>query len=229
VVLDQVKAQLLAGDRSSRRKTQPLRNILAAGALLLLLILLAYAFHPAILTGIADALIIQDELQPADAIVLLNGDYDTRPFRAGELYKQGLAPVILVARAENDPVVDLGLTPNETDVSVGVMEKLGVPREKIIVLPFPGGTTSTYDEAAVIKQYIRATRIQKIILVTSAFHTRRARWIFEKVFAGLPVSLEMAATPEIGFDQTNWWQNEGGLITVNNETIKLIYYFFKYR
>jgi uncharacterized SAM-binding protein YcdF (DUF218 family) len=229
VVLDQVKTQPLAGNRTLHRKTHTLRIILIAGALILVSILLAYAFRSTILTRIAGALIIQDELRPADAIVLLNGDFDTRPFRAGELYKQELAPVIIVARAENEPVVDLGLTPNETDVSVGVMERLGVPREKIIILPFPGGTTSTYDEAAVIKQYIQANRIQKIILVTSAFHTRRARWIFEKVFAGLPVTLEMAATPEIGFDQNNWWKNEAGLITVNNEYIKLAYYFLKYR
>ena len=145
------------------------------------------------------------------------------------MYKQGLAPVILIARSENTPTVDLGLVPNDTDLSVGVMEKLGVPAEKIIVLPFPGGVTSTFDEASALKQYVETHQAYRIILVTSAFHTRRARWTFEKVLAGLPVTLEMVAVPYDGFDQTNWWKNETGLITLNNEYIKLFYYLFKYR
>jgi uncharacterized SAM-binding protein YcdF (DUF218 family) len=65
-------------------------------------------------------------------------------------------------------------------------------------------------------------------LVTSAFHTRRAKWIFDRELAGTPVKLEMVAVPYAGFDQTDWWKNETGLITLNNEYIKLAYYFVKY-
>jgi uncharacterized SAM-binding protein YcdF (DUF218 family) len=206
-----------------------LRNILAAGAVLLLLVILAFTFRAQILTGIADYLIVSDKLQPADVIVLLNSEVNTRPFRASEVYQQGLAPVILIARSENAPTVDLGLLPNETDISVAVMEKLGVSAGKIIVLPFPGGVTSTFDEASAVRQYVVAHQTHRIILVASAFQSRRARWTFEKVLAGLPVSLDMAAVPYAGFDQTNWWKNEAGLITLNNEYIKLFYYLFKYR
>jgi uncharacterized SAM-binding protein YcdF (DUF218 family) len=205
-----------------------LRKISAAGAVGLALIALAFVFHAQILTGVADYLIINDKLQPADAIFLLNSEFNTRPFRAAELYAQGLAPVVLIARAEDTPVVKLGLVPNDTDISVGVMEKLGVPAEKIIVLPFPGGVTSTFDEAVVFRQYTESHRIQRIILVTSSFHTRRARWIFEKMLAGAPITLEMAAVPYVEFDQTNWWKNEIGLTTLNNEYIKLFLYLIKY-
>jgi uncharacterized SAM-binding protein YcdF (DUF218 family) len=193
-----------------------------------LLVILVFAFRSQILTGFADYLIINDKLQPADVIFLLNSEVNTRPFRAAELFKQGQAPVIVITRSENTPVVDLGLMPNDTDISVGVMEKLGVPADKILVLPVPGGATSTFDEAAALRQYIEANQIHRIILVTSAFHTRRARWIFDKTLAGLPVMLEMAAVPYANFDQTNWWKDETGLITLNNEYIKLFYYFFKY-
>jgi uncharacterized SAM-binding protein YcdF (DUF218 family) len=210
------------------RPKHTLRNILAAAAVLLLLVILAFAFRSQILTGIADYLIVNDKLQPADAIVLLNSDVNTRPFRASELYQQGLAPVVVIARSENTPIVNLGLVPNDTDISVAVMKKLGVPAEKIIVLPFAGGVTSTFDEAAAIRQYVVAHQAYRIILVTSSFHTRRARWIFETTLAGLPVNLQMVAVPYAGFDQTNWWKNETGLITLNNEYIKLFYYLFKY-
>ena len=106
--------------------------------------------------------------------------------------------MIVIARSESTPTVDLGLVPNDTDISVAVMEKLGVPADKVTILPFPGGVTSTFDEASA-------------------------------VLAGLPVTLEMVAVPYAGFDQTNWWKNETGLITLNNEYIKWFYYLFKYR
>jgi uncharacterized SAM-binding protein YcdF (DUF218 family) len=229
MVLDS-EVKISPTDRSEdlTRSNHALRNILAAGAVLLLLVILAFAFRSQILTSIADYLIVSDKLQPADVIVLLNSEVNTRPFRASALYQQGLAPVIVIARSESTPTVDLGLVPNDTDISVAVMEKLGVPAEKIVVLPFPGGVTSTFDEASAIRQYVVAHQTRRIILVASAFQSRRARWTFEKVLAGLPVTLEMVAVPYAGFDQTNWWKNEAGLVTLNNEYIKWFYYLFKY-
>ncbi len=225
----EVKTRPLDSRADLHLKHHALRSLLAVAGGLLLLVILAFTFRSQILTGVADYLIVNDTPQPADVIFLLNGDYNTRPFRASQLYQQGLAPVIAIARMENGPAVDLGLIPNGTDIAVGVMEKLGVPSEKIAVLPFPGGVTSTFDEATTLRQYIQAHQSYKILLVTSAFHTRRARWIFEKMLAGLPVRLQMVAVPYADFDQTNWWKNEDGLITLNNEYIKLVYYAFKYR
>ncbi len=206
-----------------------LHRLLSASLVILALIVLAFAFRSQILTGVADFLVIDNPLQPADMIFVLNGDHDTRPFRASQLYKQGLAPLIVITRAESLPAEKLGLAPNDTDVSLGVMSKLGVPPEKIVVLPVEGGTTSTYDEALALRRYIESNNIGSIILLTSAFHTRRAKWIFDKELAGLPIRLEVAAVPHYGFDETNWWQSEDGLITLNNEYIKLVYYLVKYR
>jgi len=217
----------LKKDSSNRKRL--LQRVLLAGIVLVLLIALAYAFRSQILTGMADLLVVNDPLQPADMIFVLNGDYNTRPFRASELYEQGLAPVIVIAKAEMLPAEKLGLAPNDTDVSINVMKKLGVPPEKIVVLPVEGGTTSTFDEAIALRQYIESHNVRSLILLTSAFHTRRAKWIFDRELAGLPVRLEVAAVPHYGFDESNWWQSEDGLITLNNETIKLAYYFLKYR
>ena len=214
---------------STPNRKYPLQCILLASIVLVLLIALAYAFRSQILTDIADLLVVNDPLQPADIIFVLNGDYNTRPFRASELYEQGLAPVIVIARSEMLPAEELGLAPNDTDVSIGVMKALGVPPEKIVVLPVEGGTTSTFDEAIALRQYIESHNVHSLILLTSAFHTRRAKWIFDRELSGLPVRLEVAAVPHYGFDESDWWQSEDGLITLNNEYIKLVYYFVKYR
>jgi uncharacterized SAM-binding protein YcdF (DUF218 family) len=214
-------------DHSPKKYLQ--RNILVASAVLLLLAILVYGLRSQILTGMADLLVVNDPLQPADIIFVLNGDYNTRPFRASELYKQGLAPIIVISQSEMLPAEKLGLAPDDTDVSIGVMKKLGVPPEKIVVLPVEGGVTSTFDEANALRQYIETHNIHSLILLTSAFHTRRAKWIFDRELAGLPITLEVAAVHHYGFDQTNWWQSEDGLITLNNEYIKLVYYLVKYR
>ncbi len=211
------------------KKNQRRLQWTVAAAVILLLVLLAYVLRAPILRGVAQGLIVNDEPIPADIIFVLNSDYNIRPARAAALYKQGLAPLIVMARSEDTPAVEMGLIPNDTDISVGVLERLGIPAEKILVLPYPGGVTSTFDEAVVLHQYIEDTGIDRVILVTSAFHSRRASWIFARELADLPVEVKMVAVPYSTFDDTNWWQNESGLITLNNEYIKLGYYFLKYR
>ncbi len=202
--------------------------MLIAGLVLLSLCLLAFALRIPILTGLGNYLVVADELHPADVIFLLNGDFNTRPFLAAELYEQGLAPRIVIARVEPSPAELLGLIPNETDISVRILERLGLPPEAITVLPVPGGATSTYDEASVLHDYVAENGIERVILVTSAFHTRRAGWIFSRALEGLDVALEVAAAPNPDYDATNWWQSEAGLINVNNEYVKLVYYLVKY-
>ena len=46
---------------------------------------------------------------------------------------------------------------------------------------------------------------------------------------GLEVELQMAAVPEPDYDETNWWRNEGGLIAVFEDYLKLAYYCIKYQ
>lgn len=194
----------------------------------LLVSFLAYIFRTQLLTGLAEFLIIDDELQPVDVIFVLNGDVDTRPFRAAELFKQGLAPQVVIPKEEDSPAVEIGLYPNGTDVAIEVMKALGVPGKNIVMIPVEGGVTSTRDEAKVLRRYVETHGIKRVILVTSAFHTRRARWIFERELADSAVTLEIAAAPQWEFDETNWWKDERGLITFANEYIKLAYYFAVY-
>lgn len=202
---------------------------LAAVLLVLSLCLLVWTLRVPLLTGAGRYLIVEDELHPAEILFLLNGDFNTRPFYAAELYARGLAPRIVIARVEPSPAERLGLIPNETDISVRILEMQGVPGEAITILPVPGGVTSTYEEAAVLRAYVEASGIRRVILVTSAFHTRRAGWIVRQELEGLDVTVELAAARNADYDETNWWQSEAGLINVNNEYIKLGYYLLKYR
>lgn len=195
---------------------------------LIMIGLLAYTFRFQILTGLAKLLIVDEQLQPADIIFILAGDVNSRPFYAADLFKQGLASQIVVAREEDLPAVELGLYPHGTDVVVGILKELGIPAENITVVTIEGGVTSTRDESQVLRYYVDQHDIKRVILVTTAFHTRRSQWIFDKALSGSGAELEVAAAPQWKFDETNWWQNERGLLTFANEYIKLFYYFAVY-
>ena len=205
------------------------RIVSLTGIVLLLSCLLAFAFRVRLLTGLASFLIIDDAPQAADMIFVLAGGIETRPFHAAELYQRGLGPLIAISRVEETPTVEMGLYPDPIDVMVSVMRELGVPDDDIIVLPFEGGASSTHDEAVALRHYVDAHAVERVILVTSAFHTRRGRWTIERELSDSSVTLQVSAAPEREFDEMNWWQRERGLISFTNEYIKLLYYLVRYR
>jgi uncharacterized SAM-binding protein YcdF (DUF218 family) len=214
----------------SRKNTNKFKKAGFFIAILALVCVLVYGLRAPILTGLANYLVSTDTpLVKADLIFVLNGDFNTRPFYTSDLYKQGLAPLVVIARAESSPAELLGLVDNPTDIAVEVMKKQGVPAANIIVLEGDLPVTSTFDEAVALRNYVQTHNIRSVILVTSEFHTRRARWILEQELQGVPVSLEVAGAPHSRFDVSNWWQHEDGLIYLNNEYIKLFFYWFKYR
>jgi uncharacterized SAM-binding protein YcdF (DUF218 family) len=217
----------------SETPRKPGNGLKTTGILLLVIVLLSalvYSLRAPLLTGLANYLISTDTpLEKADMIFVLNGDYETRPFYSSELYKQGLAPIVAIAQTESSPAERLGLVDNQTDIAVEVMILRGVPEDKLLVLNTSGSVTSTFDEASTLRQYVEANNIHSVIMVTSAFHTRRSRWIFERELAGVQVRLQVAGAPYPNYDAGNWWQHEDGLINLNNEYIKLVFYLIKYR
>lgn len=214
--------------KSQKHYQQLSKTLLITLIGLILVGLLAYIFRFQILTGLATVLIVDDELQPADIIFLLAGEVESRPFYAAELFKQGLAPQIVMCQEEESPAVEIGLYPRGTDVAIEILKELGVPAENIKLIAFEGGTTSTRDEARFLGRYVEEHNVTRVILITTAFHTRRAKWIFVKELSGSGVTVEIAAAPQWKFDETNWWQQERGLIVFVNEYIKLFYYYAVY-
>lgn len=164
----------------------------------------------------------------ADLIFLLNGDLDTRPAAAADLWKKGVAPDIAIARSESSRPVEMGLVPNVTDLAIAMLEKLGVPRDRVIEIPFPGGVTSTRDEALALRTWLEGKPARSVLVVTNAIHTRRARSIFEKALAGRGVRLHFHAVPDRRYDVHRWWENEHGFLGVYNEYLKLAYYWLRY-
>ena len=189
----------------------------------------SWVSRAAILQTAAELLVVDDALTPSEFVVLLAGDIQERPRRVAELYKQGLAQVVLVCDVRMTEAQRARRLPSHTEILVTTLELYGVPRSAIVVLGEEYGVASTYEEALTVKRYLDDRGAGgPVAIVTSAFHTRRARWIFDRVFEASPHTLQMTPAPYESFDATNWWRHEDGLITVNNEYIKLGYYLVTY-
>ncbi len=199
-----------------RWRRRLIRLAVVVGILILLI-----ALHRPLLAGFA-GLFRVDDPAPSDAILVLLGGPANRPTLAAELYGKGLAPRILIGTSTDDPQAQV----NETLLAIGDMVRLGVPRSAIHVMP--GLVTSTQHEAAKLAEFSAQHPLKRVTIVTTSFHTARARWIFRKVLKGKNIDIRMAAARHPQFDERTWFRSDEGLVLYFSEAIKTLYYRLVY-
>ncbi len=199
------------------------RRLLIVSGILLVGILGLFLLRVPLLRGIADLVTVENSLSSADFIYLLNGDVHTRPLLAADLYRRGLAPRVVIARAEDRRATELGLYPNDTDAAIEALLRSGVPASAIVQLKTPGGVTSTWEEGVALQAYLARRPNDKIIVVTSRYHTRRARWNLDEAVPDETVQLLMAGAADDRFDERYWWRSEAGLIVYLEEYLKFLH------
>lgn len=180
----------------------------------------------------ARGLIVSAPLNSADAIVVLSGSstYVERTHKAADLYREGRAPLVLLTDDHTRGGWSSALQRNPYFVERATEQLIekGVPADKIRVVP--GLASSTQAEAVLLKDYTTAQGLRSILVVTSAYHSRRALRSLRQSFAatGTTIGLEPVApgwqTPAPAF----WWLQFQGWRSVGGEYVKLIYYWLKY-
>jgi uncharacterized SAM-binding protein YcdF (DUF218 family) len=200
---------------------------LYTSAIIFLLTLLAYLFRVSILVSFSEYLQYSDSLTKADAIFVLGGNPFDRPLKAVEIYKSGYAGKV-ICTGGNTPLVikALNLEPMvEADLSKNTLMKQGVDSIHIVALR---KGTSTKEESEEILNYCKENGYKKIIIVSDKFHTSRVNKVFRKFFKNEGIDIIISGSPSSVFNEQEWWKSEEGLIAINNEYIKHIYYFIKY-
>ncbi len=86
--------------------------------------------------------------QKADAVVLLNGSLNTRPFVAAALVHGGWAPKILLNTVIAHPNQVSGAVPPYLEINEKILAYGGVPRERVVALDYAAATT--FDEAKAV-------------------------------------------------------------------------------
>lgn len=180
----------------------------------------------------AEMLIVKSELAHADALVVLAGSstYIERTHRAAELFKEGRAPLIVLT---NDNVpggwsVAEQRNPLHVELAAAELEQQGVTAEKIAIVP--GIVSSTYEEALRLRDYASAQSLRSMLIVTSAYQSRRALWTLRRVFhaTGVEIGLEAVAPGHQAPRTFSWWLHGLGWQMVGGEYLKMIYYWMRY-
>ena len=184
-------------------------------------------WHRPVFQWMAAAWVVDEPPAPAAAIVVLGGSVETRPFAAAKLFKEGVAPRILLPRVKPGPAVALGLKRGDTELARELLLHEGVPDSAIELIGHD--VSSTFEETEAVKEWLKARPAgspEKVIIPTETFFTRRTRWIFRRTLGDSPPVI--VAIPTRSYTADDWWKHEEGLIDFQNEVIKLIYYHIKY-
>lgn len=183
------------------------RALAAALVALAALGLLALAHRP-LLRSVGAALVVEDRLEPADAIVVLAGGTPFREAGAAALFRQGLAPRVVISRhaltEREQALIALGIRAvDDQGESRLALEKLGVPPDRIVAVQEPASITES--ELYLVGRLASAQGYRRVILVTSPWHTRRVRaaWI-RQAPPGIPALMAAARPPEFPVD--DWWR-----------------------
>lgn len=187
------------------------------GIVSIVLIGIIYCFF-----NLGNFLVVSDDLKKADAIVIFSGDNGFRTEVGVDLLKKGYGDYLIVSGGKvYDDVTMAELMKNHAI-------KLGVD-ENSIILENKSETTS--DNAKFTKKIIEENNFESIILVTSDYHTRRAKATMEKaledvIINGKKVEVIVRPSAEEKFT-TRWWTSGNSVLIIISEYLKLAGYFAK--
>ncbi len=158
--------------------------------------------------------------------MVLGGGNDTRPFLAAALLRHGLATQVIVARSAPSLDTQDGMVPSEDEVVARVLAHQGISAGHLVRLP--GACTSTRDEARALAGFLREHPGVRVTVVTSSYHTRRARRVFRRALGAEASRIAFLGAPTEGFGPTDWWQCRDGFGTYMNELGKMAYDLVRY-
>ena len=175
-------------------------------------------------------LIVTTQPDRGDVILLLSGSSSIyeRTHYAAELYFDRRAPKIVLT---NDNQMG-GWSPSDErnpyyyEVTMRQLQQLGVPATDIEVIRTP--VMSTQEEAAVMRQYCEGKNIRSVVIVTSAYHSRRALKVFRSTFAnaGVTIGVLPVSTGWQSPHPSIWWLSPRGWELVAGEYVKFVTWEF---
>lgn len=162
----------------------------------------------------AKFLIRTDPTESADVIVVLAGDGSGNRVEEGQrLLEAGLAPRMLVNGSYT--------LFEARECDLGRAYAIGRGGDPEAIEAFCMVADSTQDEARILDNELRSRGVESAIVVTSDFHTARARRIFRQSTSGL-VRYSFSASPTPDFDPNTWWRSRPGREIVVIEWIKTL-------
>ncbi|MEW6236083.1 MAG: YdcF family protein [Candidatus Omnitrophota bacterium] len=203
------------------------KRIALALTSIVLILAIGYYHRQSILQSFASFLIYESKLKSCDAIAVLGGGGWQRVEKAAELFQTGYAPDIVICLPIDAPpdIPYRDLIVLEGRICQAIFKLRSVPAERTHWSQEP--FYSTYAEAAFLKKWMLENNRNSILIVSGLFQSRRAKWTMDRMFRGTGCEILIAPAPEEIYSASDWWTNEEGVVTVENEYLKNIYYLLR--
>ena len=192
-------------------------------------IVVSVSQYRSILTAYAKFFSVNNATPGADVIVVLSGGKDTRIPQALKLFEEGYAPEILLTDEKKRNIRFSHLFPTNEMIAEAMIEELEMSVPISTIQSQKGGATSTFDEAYDLLKLSENKMYRHLILVTDAFHTRRAYHAFQSVFEETDINIEMSAVSNEIFNEETWWESDQGISAYILESIKYPVYLMSSR
>jgi uncharacterized SAM-binding protein YcdF (DUF218 family) len=190
-----------------------------------LLVLLASGWR-FFLRGMATVLIAEDAPTRVDVAYVLGGGPVERGGRGAELLRAGLCDTLVTTGVNIHRVLEAeGVLFTEAELTARAAYRAGADSTRMRLLQ---NGTSTWEEAAAVLRDAQAHGHDSIAIVSTEFHLRRVRRVFRKHFDDTGIAVFTVAAYSPMYDHRAWWESEEGLLMVNNEYVKTLYYWLKY-
>lgn len=162
---------------------------------------------------LARMLVVNEAPEHVDVLITLGGDSD-RELYAAELYNLGIAPKVIMSGGGS-----------AADKMAEKAIKKGVRERDIIV---ERNSKSTYDNAVNSREIVLRENFKSAIVISSPYHMRRSKMVFNRVFKKTGVKLIYCSTSDSGFNVGGQCNSKNDRRIVKREYTKLVYYWFRY-
>ena len=191
-------------------------------AVILLVALQFPLFRHFCLTQLGSFLIYQDQITPADAILVLGGGEKERAVQGIELYKNKYAGWMLFTGEYQRSVfaepTHWAIEAQKLAVYNGVNQARTIP-----IL----SSNSTYTDAVLSRDICLKRHFRSLIVVSEPYHTRRAHFVFKKVYKDTGIKIMVYPVQNSAYKRDSWWKYQKGFWDTNIEYQKMVYYLCK--
>ena len=149
----------------------------------------------------------------ADLILVLGGDdHGARILKGAELAREGFAPIVVASNGNYD------YGRGESSLAIDFAVQRGYPPE--LFLRTDWRVDSTREEAAAAITLMRNRGARSAIVVTSIWHTARARRVYRRQAPDLKFSV--VGTEDVAWNNGKWWETRRGRKSMFLEVLKTI-------
>ena len=182
-----------------------------------------------ILRAMGQALVAEDPLSPADAIVITLDSGAAGALEAADLVRAGVAQRVVIF-ADPPSTVELEFArrgvPYESEAAVQERQlgSLGVHSVERVARPEAG----TEGEAQVLPLWCDRNGLRSVVVVSSNEHSRRVRRTFARSMEDHATRVIVRPSRFSRFEPDRWWQSRGGVRAFIIEWEKLLLDFVRH-